>query len=65
VLSTGILSMLKLMPETAWRPSDVRLVKSIFPNFATTRGHDDHEERLTELLTKWEPLRSSDGDPVA
>jgi hypothetical protein len=65
VLSTGILSMLKLMAETAWRPSDVRLVKSIFPNFATTRGHDDHEERLTELLTKWETLQISDGGPVA
>lgn len=65
VLSTGILSMLKLMAETAWRPLDVRLVKSIFPNFATTRGHDDHEERLTELLTKWETLQISDGGPVA
>jgi hypothetical protein len=64
-LSTGILSMLKLMAETAWRPSDVTLMKSNFPNFATTRGHDDHEERLTELLTKWEPLQISDGGPLA
>jgi hypothetical protein len=65
VLSTGILSMLEVMAETAWRPSDVTLMKSIFPNFATTRGHDDHEERLTELLTKWEPLQISDGSPAA
>lgn len=56
VLGSSILSMLDLMSETAWRPSDVKLVKSVFPNFATIRGHDDNDERLTELLTKWETL---------
>lgn len=55
-LSRSTMNMLKLMSETAWRPSDLRLVNSTFPNFATTKGHDDSEERMSEFLAKWEVL---------
>ena len=56
VLSENTQSILRIMSETAWRPSDVRLVSSTYPNFATTQGYDDSEERMSELLTKWEDL---------
>ena len=56
VLSESTQSMLRLMSETAWRPSDARLISSTYPNFATTQGYDDSEERMSELLTKWEDL---------
>jgi hypothetical protein len=54
-LSRSTRSILQIMSETAWQPSDLALVNSTFPNFATTRGQDDRE-RLTELLRKWEKL---------
>jgi hypothetical protein len=56
VLSENTQSMLRIMSETAWRPSDARLISSTYPNFATTQGYDDSEERMSELLTKWEVL---------
>lgn len=55
VLSRSIFSMLQLMSDTAWRPSDMSLVNSRFPNFATTKGHED-DERMTELLQAWEAM---------
>lgn len=54
VLSTSTMKLLQVMAETAWHPSDVKLINSVFPNFATTKGHHDAEERITELLNKWE-----------
>lgn len=45
--------MLELMAETAWHQSDGKLVDSLYPIFATIKGHEDHGERTTELLTKW------------
>ena len=56
ILSRSTQEMLQVMSETAWRPSDARLVSSAYPNFATTKGYDDSEERMSELLTKWEAL---------
>lgn len=56
MLSENTQSMLRLMSETAWRPSDARLISSTYPNLATTQGYDDNEERMSELLTKWEDL---------
>ena len=56
ILSQSTREMLQVMSETAWRPSDARLVSSAYPNFATTKGYDDREERMSELLTKWEAL---------
>lgn len=56
VLSESTQSMLRLMSETAWRPSDARLISSSYPNFATTQGYDDREERMSKLLTKCEAL---------
>ena len=55
VLSRPIFSILQLMSDTAWRASDMSLVNSEFPNFATTRGHED-DERMTELLQAWEAI---------
>lgn len=56
ILSQSTQGMLQVMSETAWRPSDARLISSTYPNFATTKGYDDSEERMSELLTKWEAL---------
>lgn len=55
VLSRSTFNMLQLMSDTAWRPSDMSLVNSVFPNFATTKGHED-DVRMTELLEKWESI---------
>lgn len=54
-LSPSTRKMLQLMSETAWRPRDLSLVNSIFPNFVTTEL-GDQEDRLSELLLKWENL---------
>lgn len=56
VLSQDTQNILQIMAETAWRPSDVRLVDSTFPNFATTKGYEDNGERMSQLLMKWEAL---------
>lgn len=56
-LSGSTLSMLQVMSVTMWRPSDLKLVNSVFPNFATAKGHGDSESRMTELLTRWEDLK--------
>lgn len=56
ILSQSTQNMLQLMSETAWRPSDVKMISSKYPNFATTKGYGDSEERMSELLTKWEVL---------
>lgn len=56
VLSESTWSMLQVMSDTAWRPSDVNLVDSTFPNFATTKGYQDNTERMTEFLGKLEAL---------
>ncbi|KAM0714321.1 hypothetical protein Q7P37_010108 [Cladosporium fusiforme] len=48
-------NILQIMSDTAWRPSDVSLVNSTFPNYGTIKGHEDNE-RLTELLSKWENI---------
>jgi hypothetical protein len=55
VLSQSTRAMLQIMSDTAWQPSDLSLVNSMFPNFASTKVHEP-TERLTELLTKWEDL---------
>lgn len=54
-LSQSTRSLLQIMSDTAWRPSDLTLVNSLFPNFASTQGGKDGE-RMTELLHKWEKL---------
>jgi hypothetical protein len=56
VLSKSTWKMLQIMSETAWRPSDVNLVDSVFPNFATQIGHEDNPDRMTEFLGKLEEL---------
>lgn len=55
VLSRLTWNMLQIMSDTAWRPSDISLVNSTFPNFAMINGSSD-QERLTELLSKWEAI---------
>lgn len=54
-LSAPMLNMLEIMSATAWKPSDLVQVHSLFPNFAKMKGHVDRE-RMTELLSKWEEL---------
>lgn len=56
VLSRNTWDMLQVMSGTAWRPSDVALVSSTFPNFATTKGHEDKTQRMTEFLGEFEVL---------
>lgn len=56
ILSQSTQNMLQIMSKTAWRPSDVKMISSKYPNFATTRGYGDSEERMSDLLTKWEVL---------
>lgn len=56
ILSQSTQNLLQIMSETAWRPSDAKMISSKYPNFATTRGYGDSEERMSELLTKWEAL---------
>lgn len=41
--------------DTAWQPSDITLVSSVFPNFATEKGFDD-SERMTEIISRWDKL---------
>lgn len=55
VLSRLTWNMLQIMSDTAWRPSDISLVNSTFPNFAMINGNSDHD-RLGELLSKWEAI---------
>lgn len=53
-LSHPTRSLLQIMSDTAWRPSDLSLLSnSNYPNFATTKGHEN-DERLNKLLSKWE-----------
>lgn len=54
-LSQSTWSLLQLMSDTAWRPSDLSLLSSTFPNFATIKGHED-QERMSALLSKWESI---------
>lgn len=54
-LSPSTRSMLQLMSSTAWRPSDLSLVSSAFPNYADSVDHE-RGERLSELLSRWETL---------
>lgn len=54
-LSQSTRAMLQIMADTAWRPSDLSRVNSIFPNFATGPGQKG-SERMSELLSKWENL---------
>lgn len=54
-LSRATRSMLQLMSNTAWRPSDLSLVSSAFPNYADSVDHEGGG-RLSELLSKWETL---------
>ncbi|KAF2718637.1 hypothetical protein K431DRAFT_129166 [Polychaeton citri CBS 116435] len=56
-MSQSMRSVLQIMSDTAWRPSDLSLVSSTFPNYATTKGYLD-SERMTELLMKWEALET-------
>ena len=56
ILSQSTQNMLQIMSETAWRPSDAKMISSKYPNFATSKGYGDSEERMSELLTKWEVL---------
>ncbi|KAM0713477.1 hypothetical protein Q7P37_010439 [Cladosporium fusiforme] len=48
-------SLLQMMSDTAWRPSDISLVNSVFPNFAAIEGLED-DKRMTVLLSKWESI---------
>lgn len=54
-VSRSTREMLTIMSHTAWRPSDLSLMNSRFPNFATIRGKEK-DERLTEMLSRWEKL---------
>lgn len=54
-LSNSTHTMLHIMSNTSWRPSDLSLVNSAFPNFATIGGQENIE-RMTDLLVKWEKL---------
>lgn len=54
-LTPSTRSILQIMSDTAWQPSDLSRINSFFPNFATTKGHEDRE-RMTELLSKSERL---------
>ncbi|KAI5371147.1 hypothetical protein Slin15195_G020190 [Septoria linicola] len=54
-LSRSTRTMLKIMSDTAWKPSDLSLLNSMFPDFTTTKG-EDSDGRLTQLLEKWEKL---------
>jgi hypothetical protein len=56
VLSRRTWDILQAMSSIAWRSSDVNLVSSTFPNFATTSGYEDKTERMTEFLGKLEEL---------
>lgn len=56
VLSRSTWDILQVMSSTAWRSSDMNLVSSTFPNFATTKGYEDKTERMTEFLGKMEEL---------
>lgn len=56
ILSQSTQNMLQIMSKTAWRPSDVKMISSKYPNSATSRGYSDSEERMSELLMKWEAL---------
>lgn len=57
VLSRTTMSLLQVMSVTMWRPSDMGMINSVFPNFATVKGHGDNESRMTELLNRWEELK--------
>lgn len=53
VLSCSTWSMLQIMSDTAWRPTDVARVNSTFPNCETIKSNED-KERLSDLLQNWE-----------
>lgn len=48
-------TLLQIMSDTAWRPSDLSSINSAFPNFAAIEGLDD-DERMTVMLSKWESI---------
>lgn len=47
-------STLQLVSNTAWRPSEVRMLSSVYPNYAT------EGDTLEDMLRKWEELTVED-----
>ncbi|KAM3415732.1 hypothetical protein BST61_g9245 [Cercospora zeina] len=57
-LSRAARAMLQIMADTAWRPSDLALLHSTYPDITTVGGDDEisANRRLSELLSSWENL---------
>ena len=61
-LSKRTRSLLKIMSDTAWRPSDLGFLNSSFPNFAAIGNGDNSGRRgMTDLLREWERMENGGG----
>lgn len=58
VLSRASRAMLQIMADTAWRPSDLSLMQSTYPDITSVSGDEERSanRRLTELLSSWEKM---------
>ena len=58
ILSRSSRTMLQIMADTAWRPSDLSLLNSAFPDFTTVSGDEESNASrgLGELLSRWEKM---------
>ena len=61
-LPARVMQMLDLAADAGWRPSDVHMVDSVYPNMATERYSDAESRkngpRMAALLRQWEEVLS-------
>ena len=61
-LPDSVEQMLRVVAETAWRPSDLHQLSSIFPSYlgANDRPHRWKTAGMEDVLRKWEQLSVED-----
>ena len=61
-LPSIVLHMLRIVADTAWRPSDMDHLNSSYPNWAFAQDSDSFtsRDRMEDVLKKWENLEIQD-----
>jgi hypothetical protein len=61
-LPQNVVQMLKIVSESAWKPTDLHELNSLYPNWIlpSYRGTDKIVEQIPEWLEKWEKMAADD-----
>ena len=61
-LPEAVKQMLKVVAETAWRPTDLNLLSSLYRNPAMTDGRSAKvvDYQMEDILRKWESFDTQD-----